>query len=147
MCVYVSSRLLLRTLLCHGDSVVRMRLFSESYSTYNPETANMASSFVLRLGFIAKSRPPSLQSTRQQLSPKRMDRSDKHIALCDIRTAFKPPSSRPLFVLDSQRAGCTTQQGHHHNGDRAARRPHIFCVHSFGALEKTVPASLHNQPM
>ena len=34
-----------------------------------------------------------------------------------------------------------TQQGHHHNGDQAAQRPHILCsicVHSFGALAKAV---------
>ena len=40
------------------------------------------------------------------------------------------------------------QQGHHHNGDWAPRRPHILCsicVHSFGALVKNV--RLHNQPM
>ena len=45
------------------------------------------------------------------------------------------------------------KQGHDHNGDRAARRPHILrsiCVHSFWALAKAVRlfiASLYNQPM
>ena len=44
-------------------------------------------------------------------------------------------------------------QGHHHNGDLAARWPHIFCsicIHSFGDLAKDVwlfIASFHNQPM
>ena len=40
-------------------------------------------------------------------------------------------------------------QGHHHNGDRAARRPHILCSICFGALAKAVQwlfkASLHNE--
>ena len=44
-------------------------------------------------------------------------------------------------------------QGHRHNGDQAARRPHILwsiCGHSFGALAKAVrlfKASLSSQPM
>ena len=43
------------------------------------------------------------------------------------------------------------KQGHHHNDDGAARRPHILCsicFYSFGSLVKTVwlfIASLHNQ--
>ena len=43
------------------------------------------------------------------------------------------------------------EQGHHHNGDQAARRSHILCsicVQSFGALAKAVQrfiASLHTQ--
>ena len=45
------------------------------------------------------------------------------------------------------------KHGHHHNGDHAARRPHIscsICFHSFGALVKSVRlfiASHHSQPM
>ena len=44
-------------------------------------------------------------------------------------------------------------KGHHYNGDRAARRPHLlFSIrfHSFGAVAKAVRlfiASLHSQPM
>ena len=38
------------------------------------------------------------------------------------------------------------EQGHHHNDDQAARRPHILCsicVHSFGALAKAVHCVLY----
>ena len=44
------------------------------------------------------------------------------------------------------------EQGYHHNGDRAARQPHVFCsisVHQFGDLEKAVRlfrSTLHIQP-
>ena len=44
-----------------------------------------------------------------------------------------------------------TKQGDHHNGDRAARQPHVLCsicFHSYGALVKAVLLfilSLHNQ--
>ena len=53
-----------------------------------------------------------------------------------------------LYVLYTFRL-----QGHHQNGDRAARRLQIscsICVHSFGALAKAVQlftASLHNLSM
>ena len=48
---------------------------------------------------------------------------------------------------------CYLWQGHHHKGDRAARRPHILrsiCYHWIVALAKDVRlliASIHNQPM
>ena len=46
----------------------------------------------------------------------------------------------------------TKIRGYHHNGNQAARRPHILrsIYHSFGALAKAVrllTASLHSQPM
>ena len=40
------------------------------------------------------------------------------------------------------------EQGHHHNGNRAARLQHTLgsiCVHSFWALAKTVDCLLHQQ--
>ena len=39
-------------------------------------------------------------------------------------------------------------KGHHHNGDRADRRPHILCticVHSFGAWRKLFDCSRHKR--
>ena len=59
------------------------------------------------------------------------------------------PHNLPLYRYNSQTEICAEDtetvgnaiQGHHHNGDQAARRPHILCsicFHSSGALAKAV---------
>ena len=59
----------------------------------------------------------------------------------------------PCIVTKLLVSVSTLIQGHHHNGDRAVRRPRILssiCFHLFGAFMKAVRlfiASFHNQPM
>ena len=88
----------------------------------------------------------SLQETKkkQQIADEMMFGSKPAAATSRKRVAGFAASKQ--LSTESCRAKV---QGHHHNGDHAARRPHILCsicVHSFGALIKAVRLFVTSQP-
>ena len=77
------------------------------------------------------------------------DGGQQKIKMCHVNLKDVGPPVSPSRCVDPQvkssvdciRPYTTSKKGHHHNGDRAAGRPHILCsicVHSFGDLAKAV---------
>ena len=118
---------------------------SERWESYQNQSrlSSLVSPSHLQMHRLTTSRPLPLRKTAAAKIWNSVLDEDTIFRLLDL--SFENDQTRTLEPTWLQQI----LQSHHHNGDDAARRPHI-CFHPFGALAKAVGlliTSLHTQPM